>query len=106
MDIKSLTEEQIAAIIAERDELKAQNDTAVSLIDEQSKKLDQLTRRPGNKPLLTVIIGKDEYEIVHGVRLDGKVYSAKELSENATVAAKLLASGSSALKKIEVEETE
>lgn len=92
-EIKALTPEQIAAILAEKDD---QLNTAASLIGEQTSKIDKLSK--GNKSIKpSVKVGDVTYDIVHGIKLNGKVYTADEIAANADVAAKLIEGNSSAL---------
>jgi hypothetical protein len=99
-EIKALTPEQIAAILAEMDD---QLNTAASLIGEQSSKIDKLSK--GNKSIKpSVKVGDFTYDVIHGVKFNGVVYSAQAIAENADVAAKLVADGSTALVAQEDEE--
>ncbi|MHB8209109.1 hypothetical protein [Mucilaginibacter sp.] len=82
-------------------------DTAEDIIEQQSSKIEELTKNSTIKGTkLTVVVGKDNFTIKHGVKLDGVVYSPASISESTDVAAKLVAMGSAALVKIVPEVTE
>ncbi len=92
-EIAQLKPDEIAAIIAEKDK---QLDSAADIITEQSGKLD--TYAKGGKPAApTVEVDGKKYPIMHGVKLDGTVYTPALIAENADVAKKLVERKSSAL---------
>lgn len=103
MGDKTLTPEEIQAIIDENASLKEQAKTQDELIQEQTELLEKAQK--GSKSLLEVEHEGDTYQIVHGLKVDNVVYSPATIAENADLVADLVKSNSSALRKVE-EETE
>jgi len=100
--IAALTPEEVLALIQQKEE---QLSSAASLIGEQSARIDQLSR--GNKNAkLQVKVGEDIYEIIHGLKLENTVYTPQLIADNPDVAAQLVKSGSTSLRKVIAEEAE
>lgn len=94
-------QEELAARTAENEKLKSENEQHVKLQEELVAKLEEKSAEAdAGKPVAK--IGGKKYAVMAGARVNGKVYTAKDLASkgNLEVAERLLNSGSEILKLI------
>ena len=105
--MSELTPDQIKALQAEIEKLKADNaekdnalETAATLVDEQTKAIEALKgSNPNFKP--TVEIGEKTYQINHGIRDEkGDVHNIADIEKNTTLIKSLIKSESSAVSEV------
>lgn len=96
----TVTNDELLALHASQNEVIAEQQARIAALESLVERLQAAQAAPAPKGGTIAKVGKDEYQVLHGLRIAGQVLTPADIAANAELCKQLVADRSGALQKL------